>query len=69
MAWVTAFLCVLLVPCHFWVSCGVSVRLFMSSFGLVVVTSVFSLADKSERKAWPFGLAIVGLMGHGLCAH
>jgi hypothetical protein len=69
VAWVTAMLSVLLIPCHFFVSCDLSGRLAMSGIGLVFITGFFSLADKTGKKALPFGLAVVGLIGHTLCTH
>jgi len=69
VAWATAILSVLLIPCHFFVSCDLSGRLAMSGIGLVFVTGIFSLADKTGRKTLPFGLAVVGLIGHILCTH
>ncbi len=69
VAWVTSTLSVLLVPCHFWVSCALSGRLAISGIGLVVVTGLFNLADKTGKKALPFGFALVGLVGHTLCTH
>ncbi len=60
---------VLLVPCHFFVSCELSSRLAASGVGLMVVTGLFCLASKTGKKELPFGLAIVGLIGHVLFTH
>ena len=69
MAWVTAVMSLLLIPGHFFVSCDLSGRLAMCGIGLVLITGMFSLADRTGKKALPFGLAVVGLVGHTLCTH
>ena len=69
MAWVTAAMSLILIPTHFFVSCDLSGRVGMSGIGLVVITGLFTLADRTGKKALPFGLAVVGLIGHTLCTH
>ena len=69
VAWVTACMSLLLIPCHCFVSCDLSGHLAMSGIGLVVITGLFSLADRTGKKALPFGLALAGLVGHTLCTH
>lgn len=69
VAWVAAVMSLLLIPCHFFVSCDLSGRIAMSGIGLVFITGMFTLADRTGKKALPFGLAVVGLIGHTLCTH
>lgn len=69
VAWITAVMSLLLVPAHFYVSCDMSGRIAMSGYILLGITGVLSLADKTGKKALPFGVAIVGIVAHTLCTH
>lgn len=69
VAWITAILSLLLVPVHFHVSCDLSGIIGMYSYILLGITGVLSLADKTGRKAMPFGLAVIGIVAHTLCTH
>jgi len=69
VAWTTAVLSLLLVPAHFYVSCYLSGRVAMAGIGLLAITGLLSLADRTENRAIPFMLAVAGIVAHMLCTH
>jgi hypothetical protein len=69
VAWATAFLSLFLVPVHSHVPCEVSSLIMVFGIGLLLLTGILSLTDRSGKKVGPFWVALVAVLAHSLCVH
>jgi hypothetical protein len=71
VGYVLAFLCLALVPAHFYVPCEVSAAIASVDMLMFLLTAIlcFSAPRSTPHRLRPLAFAFAAFVGHTLCSH